>query len=93
METAIIIVLRFIALSDHYIKLSIKVKRELNYMHHSETTSTGSLSAFMTVRYALLMRANKPKTAVQSSTFLLTPHGVLHHWQLAIGKETTGHTH
>ena len=33
------------------------------------------------VRYALLMRAKKPETAVQGSIFifLLAPHGLLHH--------------
>ena len=51
-------------------------------LHHSEPMCNNSWCLVdRGVWYALLMRGNKPKTAVQSSTLLfhLVPHGVLHH--------------
>ena len=65
----------------------IAVAKPCGYESHFITTSAAPLFSFINswcleigVQYALLMRANKPETAVQSSAlFLLAPHGIFCH--------------
>ena len=62
----------------------IAVAKPFRYESHFITTIVAPLLTFINswcleigVQYALLMRANKPETAVQSSAlFLLAPHGL-----------------
>ena len=65
----------------------IAVAKSCGYESHFITTSAAPLLSFINswcleigVQYALLMRANKPETAVLSSAlFLSAPHGFFYH--------------